>query len=53
MARAQRSLDDIKRLAGSDAVVLVGLGDRLATPREGAERSVRVPDELKPAHALL
>ena len=33
MVRAQRSLDDIKRLAGSDAAVLVGLGDRLATPR--------------------
>ena len=30
MVRAQRSLDDIKRLAGSDAVVLVGLGNRLA-----------------------
>ena len=52
MARAQHSLDDIKRLAGSDAVVLVALADRLA----GHGRSlnvVAVPDELKPAHALL
>lgn len=52
MARAQRSLDDIKSLAGSDAVVLVTLGDKLA----GHTRSlnvVAVPDELKPAHTLL
>ena len=52
MARAQRSLDDIKRLAGSDAVVLVGLGDRLARHWK-ALNILTVPDELKPAHALL
>lgn len=52
MARAQRSLDDIKRLAGSDAVVLVGLGNRLARHSK-ALNILTVPDELKPAHALL
>lgn len=52
MARAQRSLDDIKRLAGSDAAVLVGLGDRLAIHGK-ALTVLPVPDELKPAHALL
>jgi hypothetical protein len=52
MLRAQRSLDDIKRLAGSDAVVLVGLADRLATHAR-ALGVMGVPDELKPAHALL
>jgi hypothetical protein len=52
MTRAQRSLDDIKRLAGSDAAVLVGLRDRLATHAD-ALNVLAVPDELKPAHALL
>ena len=52
MTRAQRSLDDIKRLAGSDAAVLVGLGDRLVTHAK-ALTVLAVPDELKPAHALL
>jgi hypothetical protein len=52
MARAQRSLDDIKRLAGSDAEVLVSLGDRLAD-HVRALNVVAVPDALKPAHALL
>ena len=52
MVRAQRSLDDIKRLAGSDATVLVGLGDRLATHGKTLS-TLPVPDELKPAHALL
>ncbi|HUP40705.1 MAG TPA: hypothetical protein VM115_11340 [Vicinamibacterales bacterium] len=52
MARAQRSLDDIKRLSGSDATVLVAVADRLAA--HGKTLSVlAVPDELKPAHALL
>jgi hypothetical protein len=52
MTRAQRSLDDIKRLSGSDAAVLVGLGDRLSL--HGKTLNVlAVPDELKPAHALL
>lgn len=52
MVQAQRSLDDIKRLSGSEAAVLVGLGDRLAT--HGKTLSVlAVPEELKPAHALL
>jgi hypothetical protein len=52
MLRAQRSLDDIKRLSGSDAAVLVGLGDRLQT-HGNALSALSVPDELKPAHALL
>jgi hypothetical protein len=52
MVRAQRSLDDIKRLAGSDATVLVGLGDRMATHGKMLS-ALPVPDELKPAHALL
>jgi hypothetical protein len=52
MVRSQRTLDDIKRLAGSDATVLVGLGDRLAMHSKTLN-GVPVPDELKPAHALL
>ena len=52
MLKAQLSLDDIKRLAGSDATVLVGLARRLATHSK-ALNVVAVPDELKPAHALL
>lgn len=52
MTRAQRSLDDIKRLAGSDAALLVGLGGTLAGHTK-ALGVVAVPDELKPAHALL
>jgi hypothetical protein len=52
IVRAQRALDDIKRLAGSDAALLVGLGDRLATDAR-ALNALAVPDELKPAHALL
>lgn len=52
LQRAQRNLDDIKRLAGSDAVVLVALGERMATHMKTLG-VVAVPDELKPAHALL
>jgi hypothetical protein len=52
MARAQRSLDDIKSLAGSDATVLVTLADRLASHTRSLN-VVAVPDALKPAHALL
>ena len=52
MTQAQRSLDDIKRLAGSDAAVLVGLGDRLARHAKTLN-VVTVPEELKPSHALL
>ena len=52
MIRSKRSLDDIKRLAGSDAAVLVDLGARL--DRHVKALSVLgVPDELKSAHALL
>jgi hypothetical protein len=52
LARAQRDLDNIKRLAGSEAVNLVALTDWLVT---GSKRLnvVAVPDELKSAHALL
>ena len=52
LVRAQRSLDDIKQLAGSEAATLVGLADSLATHAK-ALNVVAVPDELKPAHALL
>lgn len=52
MSRAQRSLDDIKRLAGSEAAVLVELGDRLAAHAKFLN-VLAVPDEIKPAHALL
>jgi hypothetical protein len=52
MTRAQRSLDDIKRLAGSEAAVLVALGDQLAAHAR-LLNAVAVPDEIKPAHALL
>ena len=52
LVRAQRNLDDIKRLAGSDATVLVALGERLATNLKTLS-VVPVPEELKPAHALL
>ncbi len=49
---AQRNLDDIKRLAGSDPTVLVSLSDRL---RDSSRRLsvTSVPDELKAANALL
>ena len=43
----ERNLDDIKRLAGSDASVLVALGERLATNVKMLG-VVAVPDELKP-----
>jgi hypothetical protein len=52
LVRAQRNLDDIKRLAGSDASLLIALGERLATNVKTLG-VVPVPDELKPAHALL
>jgi hypothetical protein len=52
LMRAQRNLDDIKRLAGSDASLLIALGERLATNVKTLG-VVPVPDELKPAHALL
>ncbi|HKY21676.1 MAG TPA: hypothetical protein VJM31_10695 [Vicinamibacterales bacterium] len=52
LVRAQRHLDDIKRLAGSEARVLVALSDLFATNLKSLG-VVAVPDELKPAHALL
>ena len=52
LTRAQRPLDDIKRLAGADAAVLVDLTDRLARSSK-ALGVLSAPDELKPAHALL
>ena len=52
MASAQRGLDDIKRLAGSDAALLVKLADSMASHTK-ALSVVAVPEELKPAHALL
>jgi hypothetical protein len=52
LAGAQRDLDNIKRLAGSEAVDLVALTNLFGM---GAKQLsfVAVPDELKPAHALL
>jgi hypothetical protein len=50
--RAQRTLDDIKKLAGSEATVLVGFGERLGAGVK-ALGVVTVPDELKGAHAVL
>ena len=49
---ARRNLEDIKRLAGSEATVLASLDGRLqeASRHLGA---IAVPDELKPSHALL
>jgi hypothetical protein len=52
LVRAQRNLDDIKRLAGSDGTALVALGERLAMNLKTLG-VVPVPEELKPAHALL
>jgi hypothetical protein len=52
MERAGQTLDDIKHLAGSDAQVLMAWNDRL-TSHVRALNALGVPDELKPAHALL
>jgi hypothetical protein len=49
---AQHNLDDIKRLAGSEASALLSLSDRL-TESSKMLNVISVPDELKPAHALL
>jgi hypothetical protein len=50
--RAQRNLEDIKKLAGSEATSLVSLNGRLQEAA-GRLRAIAVPDELKPSHALL
>jgi hypothetical protein len=52
LGRAQRDLDNIKRLSGSEAGDLVTLAESFSV---GAKRLsvIAVPDELKPAHALL
>jgi hypothetical protein len=52
LARSQKNLGDIKSLAGSDAEVLVELSEKLATNMKTLA-VVSVPNELKPAHALL
>ena len=52
LVRARSDLDDIKRLAGSQASVLVVLADRLSMNSKTLA-VVSVPDDLKPAHALL
>jgi hypothetical protein len=52
LTRAQRGLDDIKRLAGPEASALASLTIGL----DGSAKilpGIPVPDELKPAHALL
>jgi hypothetical protein len=48
----QHKLDEIKRLTGSRAVALVDFGNRLAIAMKTLS-AVSVPDDLKPAHALL
>lgn len=52
LARAQTHLDDIKRLAGPQAVVLASMVSKLDIS-ERLLANVAAPDELKPAHALL
>jgi hypothetical protein len=52
LARAQRDLDNIKRLAGSEAVDLMALIAGIGTSSR-LLNVVGVPDELKAAHALL
>jgi hypothetical protein len=52
MMRAQRTLDDIKSLAGSEPEELVDLGIRLASHAKMLN-ALSVPEELKPSHALL
>jgi hypothetical protein len=49
---AQRRLDDIKRLAGSEAGTLLSLSAHIA---DGSRRLavIAAPDELKTAHAML
>lgn len=49
---AQHALDDIKRLVGSEAGALMSLGDRLGQSSKTMS-VLSVPDEFKPAHALL
>jgi hypothetical protein len=52
LTRAQRDLDNIKRLAGSEALDLVVLTDSIDTSSKMLN-VISVPDELKSAHALL
>jgi hypothetical protein len=52
LTRAQTNLDDIKRLAGPQAEVLVSLVNKLDIS-ERMLANVSIPGELKPAHALL
>ena len=52
LTRAQHDLDNIKRLAGSEAVDLVALIAGIGTSAK-LLNTVGVPDELKAAHALL
>jgi hypothetical protein len=52
LAHAQRDLDNIKRLAGSDPVDLVALIGGIGKSSK-LLNTVGVPDELKAAHALL
>jgi hypothetical protein len=52
LTRAQRDLDSIKRLAGSEAVDLLTLADGIGSGSK-LLNAVGVPDELKVAHALL
>jgi hypothetical protein len=52
LARSQSELDNIKRLAGSDATDLVSLMDSIGLSSK-LLNTIGVPDELKPAHSLL
>jgi hypothetical protein len=49
---AQRNLDEIMKLAGSEPAALVSMGARLQESSRRL-RALAVPDELKPSHALL
>ena len=52
LVRARTHLDDIKRLTGSDAEVLVSLADRFGRGVTTLS-AISVPEELKGSHALL
>ena len=52
LMKAQRTLDDIKKLSGSDPRQLVVLGERFGANIKVLE-AASVPDRMKPGHALL
>ena len=52
MKESHRVIDDIRNLSGSDAAALVSMGDHLRAALASLN-AMPVPDDLKPAHALL